>query len=173
VCRPSIFYNGAEIPYKLDAKFLGINITENLIWHVHIKSVCSSLSKVYFIIKRSKKAMSYNTIRSIYYSYFQSWLKYGIIFWGSAKDSIKVFRIQKKVMRLIVGVNKRVSCRGLFSEFKILTVPLLYILETLSFIKKLKDNLKCNSQRYEHNTRGKNKLYIQACNTALFQTSIK
>jgi hypothetical protein len=60
---------------------------------------------------------------------------YGIIFWASAKDSIKVFLIQKKVMRLIAGVNKRVSCKGLFSEFRILTVPSLYILETLSFIK--------------------------------------
>jgi hypothetical protein len=108
-----------------------------------------------------KEAMSYNMIRSIYYSYFQSRLKYGIIFWGSAKYSIKVCLIQKKVMRLIAGVNRSVSCRGLFSEFKILTVPLLYILETLSFIKKLKDNVKFNSQRYEHNTRGKNKLYIQ------------
>jgi hypothetical protein len=75
-------------------------------------------------------------------------------------------------MRLIAGVNKRVSCIGLFSEFKILRVPSLYILETLSLIKKLKDNMKCNSHRYEHNTRGKNKLYIQACNIALFQNSV-
>jgi hypothetical protein len=51
-------------------------------------------------------------------------------------------------------------------------VPSLYILETLSSIKKLKDNLECNSQRYEHNRRAKNKLYIQACNTALFQNSV-
>jgi hypothetical protein len=72
VCRPSIFYNGAEIPYKLDVKFLGINIIENLIWYIHIKSVCSSLSKPYFVIKTLKEAMSYNMIRSIYYSYFQS-----------------------------------------------------------------------------------------------------
>jgi hypothetical protein len=72
VCKPSIFYNGAEIPYKLDVKFLGINITENFIWHIHVKSVCSSLSKAYFIIKMLKEAISYNMIRSIYHSYFQS-----------------------------------------------------------------------------------------------------
>jgi hypothetical protein len=102
---------------------MGINITENLIWHIHIKSVYSCLSKAYFTIKTLKEAMSYNMIRSIYYSYFQSRLKYGIIFGGSAKDSLKVFLIQKKVVRLIAGVNEKVSCRGLFSEFKILTVP--------------------------------------------------
>jgi hypothetical protein len=96
VCKPIILYNGAEIPYKLDVKFLGINKTENLIWHTHIKSVCSSLSRTYFIIKTLKEAMSYNMIRSVYYSYFQSGLKYGIILGGSANDSIKVFLIQKR-----------------------------------------------------------------------------
>jgi hypothetical protein len=49
----------------------------------------------YFIIKTLKETTSYN-IRLIYHSYFQSRLKYGIIFWGAAKDSIKVFQIQKK-----------------------------------------------------------------------------
>jgi hypothetical protein len=168
VCKPSIFYNGAEISYKSRVKFLGINITESLNWHTHINSLCSTLSKVYFIIKTLKDAMSYHMITSIYYAYFQSRLKYGIIFWGSVKDSLKVFLIQKKVMRLIAGVNKQVSCRGIFSEFKILTQPSFYILEVLCFIKKLEGNLKYNFQMYDYNTRGKNKLFIQACNTALY-----
>jgi hypothetical protein len=111
-------------------------------------------------------------IRSIYYAYFQSRLQYGIIFWGSAKDSIMVFRIQKKVMRLIVGVNKRTSCRSIFIQFKILTVPSLYILVTLRFIKQMRDNLECSFQKYEYNTRGKNKLYIRTCKTALFQNNV-
>jgi hypothetical protein len=51
-------------------------------------------------------------------------------------------------------------------------VPSLYILEVLCFIRKLEGNLKCNFQMYEYNTRGKNKLYIQACNTALYQNSV-
>jgi hypothetical protein len=81
-------------------------------------------------------------IRSIYYAYFQSRLKYGIIFWGSVKDSLKIFIIQKKVMRLIAGVNKRVSCKGIFSEYEILTLPSLYIMEVLCFTKKLEGTLK-------------------------------
>jgi hypothetical protein len=44
VCKPSIFYNGADISYKTVVKFLGINITESLKWHTHINSLCSSLS---------------------------------------------------------------------------------------------------------------------------------
>jgi hypothetical protein len=71
-----------------------------------------------------------------------------------------------------VGVNKQVSCRGIFLEFKILTLPSLYILEVLCFIKKLEGNLKCNLQMYDYNTRGKNTLFIQACYTALCQNSV-
>ena len=81
-------------------------ITENLRWNIHMKSVCTNLNKAYFIIKTLKETMSYKMIRSIYYPYFQSRLKYGIIFWGPAKSSIMVFQIQKKVMQLIAGVNK-------------------------------------------------------------------
>jgi hypothetical protein len=72
-------------------------------------------------------------------------------------------------MRLIVGVNKRVSCRGLFSKIKISDSALTLYIGNTKFYQKIKDYLECNSQKYEHNTRGKNKLYIQACNTALFQ----
>jgi hypothetical protein len=96
VCKPSIVYNDLEIPYKSDVKFLQIQITKNLRWNTHIKSICPNLNKAYFIITMLKETTSYNIISFIYHSYFQSRLKYGIIFWGADKDSIKVFRIQKR-----------------------------------------------------------------------------
>ena len=62
-------------------------------------------------------------------------------FWWLAKYSLKVFLIHKKVMWLIPGVNKRVTYRGIFSEFKILTLRLHYIFEIPCFIKKLEGSL--------------------------------
>jgi len=49
-----------------------MNITENLKWHIHICSLCASMSKVYYIIKSLKDVMSINMIRTIYYAYFES-----------------------------------------------------------------------------------------------------
>jgi hypothetical protein len=166
VCKPRIVINHKEIPYKTDAKFLGLLITEKLSWNTHINSICPNLHKAYFIIKRLKETICHKTSRLIYFSYFQSRLKYGIIFWGAAKDSIKVFRIQKRVIRLMAGVNKRTSCRSIFRQYKILTLPSLYIFVTLCFIKQLNENLEYNSQKYHYSTRGKNKLYIRACKTS-------
>jgi hypothetical protein len=39
VSKPSIVYNYVNIPYKSDVKFLGIQITENLRWNTHTKSM--------------------------------------------------------------------------------------------------------------------------------------
>jgi hypothetical protein len=152
VCKPRIIYNDQLIPYKTDVKFLGIQITEQLSWNTHVKFICPNLNKASFIIKTLKET-SYKITRLIYYSYFQSRLKYGIIFWGAAKESINVFQIQKQVIRLIVGVNKRTSCRSIFRKYRILTLPSLYILVSLSFIKKLNDNLEYNSQKYHYSTK--------------------
>jgi hypothetical protein len=172
VCKPRFVYNDQLIPYKTDVKFLGIQITEQLSWNTHIKFICSNLNKAYFIIKTLKETTSYKITRLIHYSYFQSRLKYGIIFWRAAKNSINVFRIQKRVIRLIAGVNKRTSCRLIVSQYKILTLPSLYILVSLCFIKKLKDNLECNSKKYHYSTRGKNKIYTRAYKTAVLQKSV-
>jgi hypothetical protein len=50
---------------------------------------------------------------------------------GGTKESIKALRIQKKVIRLITGINKYESCRQKFMENRILTVPPIYVLEVL------------------------------------------
>jgi hypothetical protein len=116
--------------------------------------------------------MSYKIIRPIYYSYFQSRLLYGIIFWGAVKESIRVFRILNKVIWLIVGVNKRTSCRRIFHQCRILTLPSLYILATPCFAKQVGDSLERNSQINQHDTRGKNKVHIQAWKPALSQNNV-
>jgi hypothetical protein len=47
--------------------------------------------------------------------------------------SVKVFHIQKKVIRLMAGVSGFKSCRQIFLDHKILTVASPYILEILFY----------------------------------------
>jgi hypothetical protein len=68
-----------------------------------------------------------NTLKSIYFAYFHSTIKYGIIFWGNSTNSKKVFTLQKKTTRIMVGAHSRVSCRSLFQHLEILPIPCLYI----------------------------------------------
>jgi hypothetical protein len=127
--------------------------------------LCQELYKALYLIQSLCDSVS----RNVYFTKFGSILKYGIIFLGGGggvSDSNAVFKIQKK--SLIKGVKNRVSCRNLFSDFEILTVPSLwYIFETLCFIKKNKIFTTQCSDIHKCNTKGKQDLYVQLCNTAL------
>jgi hypothetical protein len=61
------------------------------------------------------------------YAYFHSLMKYGIIFWGNSFDIKKVFTLQKKIVRIMMGVKSHNSCRGLFKRLQILTCCCEYI----------------------------------------------
>ena len=151
----------------LPQTFQGVNfvlyaddITENLAWHVQIHSLCTST--IYYLIKSLRNVTSTQTLWNIYFSYFQSRLWYGIMFWGGQGKSVKIFWLQRKVIQLITGVYKRASCRHIFMKFKILTLASLYILE-VCFIKRYQGILKQNFGIHGHNTRNKFHLHTRYC----------
>jgi len=74
-----MLFNDTDIAFKLKVMFLGIYITENLKWNVHVLSLCSSLSKVPYIIKSVKAVLSPYMLRSFCFAYFQSQSRYGRI----------------------------------------------------------------------------------------------
>jgi hypothetical protein len=47
-------------------------------------------------------------------------MSYGIMFWGNSSHHI--FKMQKRVIRIIIGYGYRESCGELFKELKILTL---------------------------------------------------
>jgi hypothetical protein len=46
-------------------------------------------------------------LKSMYFAYFHSLMKYGVLFWGNSSDSKKVFTLQKKTVRIMVGVKSQ------------------------------------------------------------------
>ena len=91
---------------------------------------------------------------------------------GGSKESIKALRIQKKMIRLITGINKYKYCRQKFEENRILTVTSIYVLEVLYYIKRYKGDLKHNCEIHEYNARSKCDLHTQSCNTSLLRKSV-
>jgi hypothetical protein len=81
-----------------------------------------------------------------------------------------VFRVQK--IRVIKGVNYRVSCRSIFGELKILFVTSLYISEILCFIIKNRIYTTQYSDIHSYNTIHKYNSYVQLCNTDHFKKSV-
>jgi len=46
--------------------------------------------------------------------------------------NIRILRIQRRVIRSMVGVSSRTSCRQLFNELNIITLASLFILEVIA-----------------------------------------
>jgi hypothetical protein len=88
------------------------------------------------------------------------------------KESIKALHIQKKVIRLLTGINKDESCRQKFKEKRILTVTSFCVLEVLCYIKKYKGDLRHNCEIHEYHTSSKYNLHTQSRNTSLLQNSV-
>jgi hypothetical protein len=94
--KPFILLRNKEINYIPKAKFPGMCVTENLSWQTHICSLCHSLSKPFFIIKSVKNIPSSHVLWNIYFAYFHSRLRYGIILWGGGKRKHKGIAYSKK-----------------------------------------------------------------------------
>jgi hypothetical protein len=47
-------------------------------------------------------------LRNIYFTKFQSLIRYGIILWGGERETVKLLKIQKRVLCSIKGLHKRV-----------------------------------------------------------------
>jgi hypothetical protein len=99
-------------------------------------------------------------------------VSYGLIFWGNSTDSDDTFKIQKRIIRIIMNSNKNASCRELFRKLNILPLQSQYIYSILLFITKNKDQFSPKSHIHMINTRHNNNLYAPAANLTLYQKGV-
>ena len=103
--------------------------------------------------------MSLNTLKTIYYSYFNTIISYDLPFWGNSSHSIKIFRLQKRTIRIMIGCKSRVSCRNLFRRLQILPFVTQYILSLVLFVVKNRNLFLLNSENHTTSTRQFNNFY--------------
>lgn len=163
--------NRNSVAQVSDLKLLGLHLDNSLNWNSHITELCSSLSKLCYAIFRLKSITNLNTTLSFYHAQFLSRLRYGILFWGASSETIRVFRMQKKAVRNIVGVRSWCSCRDLFKKYDLLTLPAIYILELLLYVKRNQNSFVSVGSFHEYNTRFGDSLMIPDHNLTLFEKS--
>jgi len=98
--------------------------------------VVPKLCLAYFAMRLVQPFASQQMLWIIYFSYFHSIMSYGLIFWGHSPHSVRVFRLQKRIIIIMTGSRSRDSCRTLFICLKILPLPSLYIFLLLRFVIK-------------------------------------
>ena len=122
--------------------------------------------------------MCQENLKLIYYSYFHSLMTYGIIFWGNSTQSIHVFQLQKRVIRIITDSRPRDSCRQLFKQMGIPPLTSQYIFSLLLFVLNNRALFQMNSEIHNIKTRysfnfHRPHVHLTTYNNGAYYTGIK
>jgi hypothetical protein len=85
---------------------------------------------------------------------------------GNSHYSDSIFKIQKRIIRIIANTGRRDSCHQLYKQLQILSLPSQYILSLLIIVNKNRDLFQSNSEihdviRYNYNLPSTNLTLVQ------------
>jgi hypothetical protein len=106
----------------------------------------------------------FDALRITYFAYFHSQINYGIIFWESSTNICTVFLLQKRIIRIMMGVEPRYLCKGLFRKLDKLPVTCLCIFSVMMFVVNNRENFQSSLLLYGINMRHKNQLHRPTAN---------
>jgi IS1 family transposase len=170
-CALCIDYTGKYIEETINTKFLGLQIDNHLTWKNHIDQMVPKLSGACYAVRSMYHISNINTLKSIYFAYINSIIKHRINFWGNSSNSKKIFTLQKKIIRIMVGAQPRTPRRSLFKKLEILPIPCQYIFSLMNFILKNQENFQTNSSIHSIDTRNKHHLHRPNANLSCLKKS--
>jgi hypothetical protein len=121
--------------------------------------IISKLSSTSYIIRTLKPILTIKNLKVIYYSYIHSIISYGLILGGNSSHSNIIFKLQKRIIRIITNSNSRTSCRDLFKKLNILPLQSRYILSLAMFVVGNFEEFSANSDIHSFNTCHKSHLH--------------
>ena len=115
--------------------------------------------------------MSPETLRMVYFASIHSVMSYGIILGGNQPYSEKIFKLKKRVIRIIAN-SRRGSCRELFKKLEILPLYSQYIFSLSMLVIKSKHLFCTNNQIHCGHTGFKMNLHQPIANLTKFQKGL-
>ena len=97
-----------QLPVVSTHKHLGLTISKDLTWNVHINSIVTkSLTRVN-LLKRLKYILDRKTLDILYKSFIRPLLEYGSIVWDGCgeQNKLKLEHIQYEAGRVVCGAIK-------------------------------------------------------------------
>ena len=173
--------DNVTIEEVVEFDFLGIVIDKNLTWSNHIFKIQMKLAKISGILNRLKHFIPTETSLTIYNSLILPHLLYGILLWGTKTN--KLFKLQKKIIRVITKSKYNMHTDPLFRKCDILKVHDILFQQEWKFYHKLKNNnlpsyflnysLPRHSDRHTHATRHNYQLVTPQLRYDLSKSAIK
>ena len=101
-----IFFANKELTDVVSHKHLGLTLSNNLSWSVHIRNLLDSVKAMSNVLKRLKYDIDRKSIETIYFSFIRPKLEYACHVWDncSIRDSKLLDNYQLEIARVLTGV---------------------------------------------------------------------
>lgn len=139
-------------------RFLGVYLDPDLTWAAHGDSLADSLTRVCYALRQLATRVSTDVMRTAYFALFHTRLSYAILAWGHSAIRHRIFGLQRRAVRIVGGVGYRGECRDCFISLGVLTLPSVYALQCLMYVKQHESCYEIRSDIHGHNTRHKDYL---------------
>ena len=125
-------------------KYLGVVIDNKLNWKAHVEHISSKVSKACGVLAKLRHCLSSNVLVEIYHALIHSYLRYGILTWGTASDAaIKPLQtlINRAIRIMTFAPFGRIDLKPIYKELGVLDVKNTFFLETGKFMFRVKNDL--------------------------------
>ena len=124
-------------------RYLGLVLDDKLSWNEHIDEVCSKLSKVAGIIFKTRNLLSKQAMMLLYHGLAGSKLRYGLICWATAKQSLldKVNASHDKIITYMSFSKRRSNMWPLYCQLKVLPLKILIDIEYGKIMYKFRNKM--------------------------------
>ena len=90
----NVLVDNTVIPQVEQTNFLGIILERQLSWRNHTNTLYNKIIANKLLLLKSKRFISNEGLRSIYYGHIHSHISYGLINWGSMADKEQIRKLR-------------------------------------------------------------------------------
>ena len=125
-----------KLEQKDYAKYLGVLVDKRLSWKQHIKQLNIKISKSIGLLYKTRHLVPLETLCTLYNSFIQSHMLYGILNWGSAYNTnLEPLKCNlRKAIRVIDFAKYQAHSKPLFKKYSLLNFDSMYKLEVAKFM---------------------------------------
>ena len=116
--HPNLFMSNIEIPSVSSHKHLGIFLSNDGSWDIHINKSLEKAWRRVGIMRHLKVRLNRQSLQTIYFSFIRPLLEYGDVIWDNLSQGLKdeLDKLQNEAARIVTGCTKLVAIADLYEE---------------------------------------------------------
>lgn len=136
-----------------EIKFLGVTFDSKLTFEKHVDRISKKIASGVFVLRNLSGTVDSEVCLIAYHALIHSICAYGLLAWGHSSHALRVFRLQRRAVRVLARIGYRDDVRPFFKQFKILTLPSQYIYESLLYIHQNQHRYQTAEHIHQYDTR--------------------